>query len=837
MRKLRASTVRRFAACVVALTLSAGAGAADVTVALERFGALRAYRPGDVTGIRLRIASSRPEPVECIVQWDLDNADGDLVAHTRAVTLAPNQPLQRWLYARLPPSADPTLSSQTFTVRVFEARDGVRARELASLRFGARDAEEPSQPVGMHEDLIALLAGGRLGLEALEAVIDGGEVPAMNETTRLATSVRTGDLPDRWEGLISASVLVWSADGPQSLSAEGAAALMQWIERGGHLVIVLPESGDPWQIRGASHPLAALLPRRGAARVDGLAIEPLLPLLTKGGSMRRGGFRMAATLFDEASLEPAWRTLVRVPEGALPRGVTARSLVVQRAWGHGRVTIVGLDLDSLHRGAVVADGAPQADVFWNAILGRRADAPSEGDYRAWQEAKPRKLLSSSDVSPFEVGDDGFVLSSIGQFGRATAGVLVLLVFFVLYWLIAVPGTWLALRRRARAGWAWPAFAASALAAVPIAWTISRMFGGSDVQVRHLTVADYVMPSVGDAAPATPRIRATVWMSVALGGFGTSEVAIDEGPDERNLLIDWASLRSDGRRFPDTARSDRSVDRSGALRSPARATTTDMQAWWMGAVPAWNRVAWQVEDRPVAMVLDERGEPRVSLRGAIRHGLGQPLRDVQLVLTLPYRFIDRRWKSGPGSTIEPDLALPPRPVLMAALSHEWGEEALDLNAAMFPKGPMPVASIGDGSIVREMAQVAEAAKSLVGASGRLAVEGGLASLPVEKRLGMLSLFQMLAPPPYTALAPPQRNAWDAADTNVRMQRRVGRELDLSAWLVRPCLIVTGFLDRAESPVPIRLNGEPASSEGTVMVRLVLPLDEPDRGPVRPFRPGP
>lgn len=836
MRRNGARLVRWLAACTAALVAWSGAHAGDVAIALERFGALRAFRPGDVTGIRLRLTSSRPEPVECLVQWDLANADGDMVSHARSVTLAPNQPVQRWLYGRLPPSNDATLAGQTFTVRVFEARDGVRTRELASLPFGVRDAEEASRPIGMQQDLIALLARGRMGLEALEAMIDG-EVPSMNEATRLVPSVRLDDLPDRWEGMQGASTIVWADDGPQSLSPDAAAALLQWIERGGHLVIVLPESGDPWQVRGASHALAALMPKRGAMRVEGLAIEPLLPVLTKGGSMRRGGVRMAATLFDEATLERGWTVPVRAPDGAQPRGVSARGLAAQRPWGHGRVTIVGLDVAALHRGALVTDGAPQADVFWNPILGRRADAPSEDDYRAWQEAKPRRLFPTAAVVPFDVADEGFVRARIGQVGRATVGVLVVLAFFAAYWLAAVPGSWWVLRRRGRPGWSWPAFTLVAAVAAPVAWAISLAFGAPDAQVRHLTVADFTVSGAGQPVGTPPSVRANAWLSVALGGFGTSDITTGDDADAPDLLIDWAGVRSDVRRFPDSARSDRSVERPALLRAPSRATSTDLQAWWLGMPEAWGRVAWQDENQPVSMVLEQGGEPRASIQGALRHGLKQPLRDVQVLVTLPFHFVDRRWKSGTGSVIQPDQALPPCPARVTALAEPWDGGPLDLGKALFPNGPEPVASIGEHSLVKQMKDSTESAKTLASKIGRLGADTASSALPMQERLRMLSLFQMLQPPQYLDTAPRQRNAMDLPDTTLRMQRSMGRELDLSAWLTRPCVIVTGFIEDGPCPIPLRVDGEPATSTGTVMVRLILPLDVPGQGSVRPLRPGP
>jgi hypothetical protein len=60
----------------------------------------------------------------------------------------------------------------------------------------------------------------------------------------------------------------------------------------------------------------------------------------------------------------------------------------------------------------------------------------------------------------------------------------------------------------------------------------------------------------------------------------------------------------------------------------------------------------------------------------------------------------------------------------------------------------------------------------------------------------------------------------------MARKLGRELDLSAWFTRPCLIVFGYLDEAPTPVPLLVEGRTPASVGLTVVRWIypLPLDE-------------
>jgi hypothetical protein len=89
------------------------------------------------------------------------------------------------------------------------------------------------------------------------------------------------------------------------------------------------------------------------------------------------------------------------------------------------------------------------------------------------------------------------------------------------------------------------------------------------------------------------------------------------------------------------------------------------------------------------------------------------------------------------------------------------------------------------------------------------------------LEILTWYQQLPPPAY------HRSGEEFTKTGMT-RRSVGRELDLSPWLTRPCLIVTGFLENSELPFPVLIDGddEAATSEGLIMVRWIFPLPQHD-----------
>ena len=800
-----------------------------VDLRLEAFGALNAYRPGDLVGIRLQATSRLPAPAECLLQWELPNADGDMMIHARAMTLAPGQRTSRWLYARLPPVSTAVLSSTVFTVRAFESRDGQRLREIGALRFRTSDALQPPLPVELREGLIGVIGDGRMGLAAFETGFDGGPVPSMSEVTRLSRVPKPLDLPDRWEGLVGFQVIVWGGTtGPQGVPADRLQALRTWIERGGHLVVVVPEGSDAWGLRGSRHGLSDLLPSTASRVVEGVRVRDLLPILSKSTNLRRDDARVSMTVFDPATIDRDWKPLIRVPDGGdkVMASIRGQAIAVQRTLGAGRMTLIGLDVDALHRQALTGEGIPEADSFWNRILGRRTDAPSDSEYRRWSEADPSQLAKGPESS-YEVGSGSTIRAFLSE-GQGRAGrLLVVLAFCAVYFTLAVPLPWLLLRRRGGLKWTWPTFAGVAMLASLAASFLVTLGGGVTIPVHHLTVLDAV-----ETGEAQPTVGGVSWMVARLDGFGTVTARLGEAGGS-DVLADWAPPGEPAQGFPDTARGERNVDEPGSLRLPARSTSTDLQSWWRGTPPAgWGRVVQQDPDRPVRTITQTGKSPRMGLEGRISHTLPGPLRQVTLIHVGPFLWTSRSWRDRNLGEIVPS-GLPPRPAFMCTLP-EWDGKPLDVGEALYgvldPASTRPSVQPGSqdgGSLPRELAAkhldplLSRASQLMLGAVPTDVSSGGR-----ERNLDMLSLFQMLPPPIYRRVA-------TQGVSPVRFQRSLGRELDLSAWFTRPCLIVTGFLDAQPLPVPLTLDGDPVPSTGTVMVRWVLPLPAEEAGTVAPL----
>ncbi len=802
----------------------------DVEIHVERFGAFNAYRGGDLTALRVRLRSDLPEPTSAIVQWDVENADGDMTSYWREVTLPPGQNVTRWLYAKLPPFSAQSLATHIFNMSVFQAQGARRIRLLGTLRFTPTQAQEPSLPLEMNQDAIALVGDGRMGLEDLSALANGfAFVPSMNSFTQLPRGISPAEFPDRWEGLWSFNEVIWSQASPQLLTGDRATALRDWIARGGSLVIVLPESGNSWGIGGgAPNFLSDLLPTEGVTQVDGVPVETLLPVLSRAKELRRTNVRTPVYVFDSHALSKPWKGLIALPETSTIAGTSSEiekwngrgSIVIRRSFGHGRITLIGVDIDALHRGSYANESLPQVDVFWNRILGRRADSMSANDFDRLQKNDPKKIASASNYEEYDCGEGDLVFSAIGLQGRVTSGVLLTLGLFVVYWMLSCPIAWLVLRKKNAQRLTWLVFVCVSLLACAAAYGLSSLISTTTSDLRHLTVLDSIDEPGSTPSNINQPARATMWLSALLPGFGTTEIAMKSAENQRNILTTWAPPRGENvQGFPDSARFDQPIDDPGKSILPARATTSDFEARWLGDVSkSWGTLPMQMADKKIQATATQGNLNLISLTGSLTHHLPGALKNVTLIHVSPFQFPTQQWSDSNRLTLHPTAPLA-NAGRMVALANDWlPDQELNVAQALYPTGPIDAAKLDAGSLTQEILN--RYARPLRQLSARILSRQGddvFAGKRLQTNLEMLSLYQMLQPPAYE-MNPPD------APAPIRVTRELGRSLDLSRWLTQPCLIVIGTLEDVAIPVAIDVSGKPAISSGNVLVRYIIPLPD-------------
>jgi hypothetical protein len=394
--------------------------------------------------------------------------------------------------------------------------------------------------------------------------------------------------------------------------------------------------------------------------------------------------------------------------------------------------------------------------------------------------------------------------------------------FAAYWLVACPAAFFVLKQRGLVKHTWLAFAAAAGLFTAIAWGGVRVLREHNTEFRHVTVLDVLARPPQPGATDEPQFqRGICWGSLYSPGYGATRISIESDPLQRDLLLTWAAPEKPRERFPNVDRYTVDVGRAPAdFQIPIRATATQLYANWLGGLdPDWGGTLYADPEDPIRVERDAFGAPYVA--GTIRHELPRPLTDVHIIWVQNERAARRRYDVDEDGDEQPWMpATPDFGRAMLNRGHMWIRRAddgpWDAGSALEIPRPQPVGRRGtrlDQNLYRRYIQNEEGGSYLGGTEARL----------TERRprrcLEMLSFFHQLTPPKYHRLG-------DKDPETAVANRQLGRELDLSVWFTRPCLIVIGYLDGAPTPVPLRVDGRPPAGDGLTVVRWVypLPLDE-------------
>lgn len=805
--------LRRFIALFI--TLGAGAPAAvgqaiDITV--EQFGVGSAFRPGWIVPIRFKLVSKLTEPTPVWVQWEVPNADGDIQECGRSLTLTPNVPAFTWLYAPLPPDTNPTT---VWNVRVFEERDGERKKEIAGTRISP--TSDGGNMVELERGMIAVVGRNHMGLADFNVPGPNGNAPlAAHEDTRIIYGISPAQLPDRWEGLRPFEALVWGGDRdpPTDLNLDQANAIRDYVRNGGHLIISLPAAGNPWGLGvPGQNQLEDLLPHKAPRKDEAVPITALVPVLSKS-DRTRGSIEVSIRVFKDLkgtfnAIDNHYEPIIALPDD--------RVIAVQRTFGHGRITIIGIDLSD---GRMLGLNLPQGDAFWNRILGRRADTPSFEEQKKIEELG---RLGRRDMRDLNFGSGPLFTGRISMTGEAAIGLLLALVLFAAYWLLAGPVGFAVLKHYKKVHLSWLAFAGCAAVFTVLAWgSVSLVPKG--LKVQHVTILDHIARPADDLRSEEPQFQKAVsFFSVYLPSYQATPIEIASSPGMRDLLFSWTPPGEARSPFPNVDRYKVDVGRSPASFSmPARSTTTQMYAHWQGGLdPKWGGMLSVDPNNPIRVVKDQDGN-ELSLTGSIINNLPATLTNTTIIWVKSIRMGRRTYDmlEDPATKIKVQQPFVKQLYSgeMLAIGYAW---RLDANIPWAPQSEVDLTtnlrSLTSLSVNIKKLYIDPYAQDEAMGSGLPNSKMGESDL--RNYMEMLSLFQQLDPPKYLRAGQNSQ-----PESGITAHRDLGRELDLSTWFTRPCLIIMGYLEETACPIPLRLDGDdqPPPSTGTTMIRWIYPL---------------
>ncbi len=737
----------------------------EIAVRVETFGVGNIVRAGDWAGIRLALKDTADRPRTIAVRMHLDDSDGDTALHSRIITVNPGQEMGTWLYARMPWDL---LQGSVVRVSIAEATPA----EDGSVLVGRQLSWKPIAAAAVlpaHKSIAYIVGTPTLGLDQFSVTLRDREVPAAaHEAMQTVAGLLPENLPDQWTGLAAGEVLLWSEGDPAALGEERARAIREWVNRGGHLVIVLPGIGGAWA--SPTNPLADLLP---ACRIDRLAEVDMAPyrVLLSGSTEPRATIKAPLhrfTIASDASVGDA-TPLITGPHGV----IVARRLV-----GAGMVTVIGLDLSNRKLAQV---GWVRADAFWSRILGRRAATPTQAEIEA---ATAKRGLGGS--SP-EVWADERIMATISKSREAGLGVLLAIVVFGLYWTLAGPISFYVLRAYGLERHAWVGFVALAGVFTAVAWAGAQSLRPKREEAWHMTILDHVF--------GQPVDRARTFVSVLLPNYGDARVALGQpGTDERwsQALTPLSDPMAQSiAAFPDARPYTADVRGMTELLVPARSTIKTFQGDWLGG-PRWSM------PQPVSPDQSPRIDSTGRLVGVLKHGLPSRLENPRVLLITG--------QVGEG-VVGRTMAVSPPAV---GKVYAWAEQSWELGATLdlskFQPGPQAMAVKRLSDLVPKVSIINQSLP---------------ASVKDDDLDDMMALFGVLEQPEM------DRSAFGSTTMPATVHRRMTHTLDLSKWLTQPCLIIIGTVADAANPVPMSvdghaLDGKDRPSSGRTVVRWVYPL---------------
>ena len=333
-------------------------------------------------------------------------------------------------------------------------------------------------------------------------------------------------------------------------------------------------------------------------------------------------------------------------------------------------------------------------------------------------------------------------------------------------------------------------------------------GNRRLLIARRAVGDSLNPDRGDNDRQFQ--RAISYLSVYLPGYGTAPIRIDSTVG-RDLLYSWEPPGVNVSKFQNVDEYTVDIGRNAAALSlPTRATTTRLYANWIGGVDqSWGDLLREDPFDPIRVVIDSTGTES-SLRGTLINNFPGELTNVTMFWVKSQRIRPRRYFT--TGTEEKPWINPNSSGQQGNIGSMWRLESKPIQ-----NGDRIVLEPQRGRLSEAIRETYNSPYRTSGLTGFNPSDTG--SISAGKRrnyLEMLSIFHQLAPPPYLKTPNQQADQQYAA-----FMREVGRELDLSAWFARPCLIVIGQLADSELPIPLKMDND-YESNGLTIIRWIFPL---------------
>ncbi len=638
-----------------------------------------------------------------------------------------------------------------------------------------------------NETAIGLTTPGSLGLEPYTSTA------TRHEACQLLQNIRPSRLPDRWYGLSVLQALVWTPQGDDpgspAITPSTHRAIQHWVQRGGHLVVVLGIVGDGW----FDGPLSHMLPPVKPTRITRTTPPQWL------GQPRQG----TTQPINMRALYPTGPQASQV--SVLLKDDGGRPIVVEWRYGLGCVTVIGVDLTGP---ALSRMGLPNGPELWSAVFGWANPVFSKPYIE--QEIKQQRMGRPEYRQPYTL--DRFIPHQLAMRFTATAALLTAIVVSGLYWAIAGPISSMVLKQHKLTQHRWVVFVGVVAVFSACAWGGAWLMRPTRHQMVHFTVLD--------ADARTGLVHARSWVSVFVPKHGRVAVKIHDNSNGKtnpadpptttvvNTLANPGFIQApQGGGFLDPQPYNIAAAAPDQVTAPIRATTKQLELDYWGPLKpnttqADSDTAQPQWDLPVSQLrLSDKGWPQ----GQLTHQMPAAWHNVLLVYCPGDGLSPRVWRRHePWPAGQPMAITAPQQWdwLVQPFRYDdqgkrlWKQEghlgrliAFKSGQAWAANNPDNPASIADSQIVQ-------------------AIE-------------MLSFYSTLPPPDF-------RNI-NLMDRPANYNRDLTRAIDLTPLTRTRCMILIGHLEQSPLPVPFTVDNQTLPSQGWTVIRWIIPVQPPTTAP--------
>ncbi|MDB5297069.1 MAG: hypothetical protein JWO31_3052 [Phycisphaerales bacterium] len=858
----------RFSWVGLIVLFSSSVALAQATGYVRELGFAGNYRPDCHVPLLVHLDSTTSAPAEYQLQVHQQDLDQDTVVYTRTVTLGPQAHENFWVYFQ-PQPTEGGLPGQGQAAQLGD----VLKVHLYDKGGKTHVAALPVQAKAGNVDPGGSGVSGDRGVKVVLVVLEQGSFHAQEYAGAqgvmedvLFVPVRTDALPDSAVGYEGLDAILWlDAKVSAIRNTPQFSALQQWVRQGGQLAVCQPSDRNQLDAL-ADADMLPVVARVGPAADAAWAIQvrTKLDLAHLIGVVQEqaigfkpdawravekaqpGGFEVAYAGARPDAMVDAW---VDWPaEGDRPAGRSP--LVARRAYGLGAVSWVAQDLGSgalngapdptapppATRGAVanvgnaaaalpprtlLTDGWPR---LYDRVFGWRNQTRTAGEMErnAKTFGKAAGEVAENQYGGSRNGTDiGVAVVNRGteHGARSTAYVFLAVVFFVGYWVVAGPGSYLFLAAKRRRGLSWTVFGATALAAALLTVVLVRLLLRGGAEAKHVTLVRLVPDA--PAPDGTPRFAATMhgWVGLYIPKDGEQTVGLAAPSADRTASVgpyaihpQWLKADKDAG-FTDTAKYFVDTDpvlagKAPSVGFPYRSTLKKIEGRWAGQTA--EGVIGDVA------VVEERsaGTP---LAGKLTNKTGRDLVHVYLAYT--YGWVDA--SASRNAAADRVLYLP-----------LWKSgEVIDAAAKYAESKPLDQLKPGSGNtpIAGRLDPVYKETNNW----SRYWLDGLGRSLGSDvyddrdrgypRSFPLMSLIDRVGP---------YRRAQAETDARPEPIRRGVRDFDASGLVASGRLVILAQSTGAPVPLPMDVNDNRLGGDGVTFYQIALPLN---RDALRPADP--